>query len=54
MDSTISTKDIFLGLKNRSGYAFEFIFKSIYKDLLLFANSYVMNRQIAEDIVHMR
>ncbi len=51
MDSSISSKEIFLALKNRSGYAFEFLFKSSYKDLLLFANSYVMNRQLAEDIV---
>lgn len=51
MDSSISNKDIFVALKNRSVYAFEFIFKSNYKDLLLFANYYVMNRHIAEDIV---
>ena len=51
MENNLNNKDIVIAFKNRSVFAFEFIFKSNYSNLVLFANSFVMNRQIAEDIV---
>ncbi|MHC1780647.1 MAG: sigma-70 family RNA polymerase sigma factor [Bacteroidales bacterium] len=51
MGDSLNNKDLVIAFKNRSVYAFEFLFKSNYKNLVLFANSFVMNRQIAEDMV---
>ncbi|GAB1472827.1 RNA polymerase sigma-70 factor [Bacteroidota bacterium] len=51
MGDSLNNKDLVIAFKNRSIYAFEFLFKSNYKNLVLFANSFVMNRQIAEDMV---
>lgn len=51
METPVNEKDILIAFKNRSVYAFEFIFKSNYTNLVSFANSFVMNRQIAEDFV---
>jgi RNA polymerase sigma-70 factor (family 1) len=51
MENSLNNRDLVNAFRNRSVYAFEFIFKSNYKNLVLFANSFVMNRQIAEDIV---
>ena len=51
MVNNLNNKDIVNAFRNRSVYAFEFIFKSNYSNLVLFANSFVMNRQIAEDLV---
>lgn len=39
-------------LRNKSVLAFEFVYKSYYRDLLRFAYSYAMDKTIAEDIVH--
>ena len=52
MEPSKENRELFTAFKNRSVYAFEFLFKGNYKNLLLFANSMVMNRQLAEDIVH--
>lgn len=46
-----SQQDIVTALRNKSLYAFEFVFKSNYEKLLLFANNFVMNQGVAEDIV---
>lgn len=43
--------DLINGLRNRSVYAFEFVFKSHYEKLVLYAINFVMNRSKAEDIV---
>lgn len=45
-------QNIVLLLQNKSTLAFEFIYKSYYPDLLRFANSYTMDKNLAEDIVH--
>lgn len=45
-------QNIVLLLQNKSTLAFEFIYKSYYNDLLRFANSYTMDKNLAEDIVH--
>ncbi len=45
------TVDLINGLRNRSVYAFEFVFKSHYERLVLYASNFVMNRSKAEDIV---
>jgi len=51
MVNNLNNRDILNAFRNRSVYAFEFVFKSNYSNLVLFANSFVMNRQIAEDLV---
>jgi len=51
MDSSDYNKDLITAFKNRSVYAFEYLFKSNYSNLISFAKAYVMNRQLAEDIV---
>lgn len=45
-------QNIVASLRSRSIVAFEFIYKSYYSDLLRFANSYTMDKNLAEDIVH--
>lgn len=47
----LMNRDLITAFKNRSVYAFEFLFKSNYTNLIMFSNAFVMNRQIAEDIV---
>ncbi len=51
MDVSLDNRDLVRAFKNRSVYAFEYLFKSNYLNMVQFANSFVMNKQLAEDLV---